>query len=57
MLFSSSIFLFVFLPCVLMGYYILLRNRRQGQNLFLLVIENKTKTKTVTSGLERWLLG
>ena len=37
MLFSSSIFLFVFLPCVLMGYYILLRNRRQGQNLFLLV--------------------
>ena len=37
MLFSSSVFLFVFLPCVLMGYYILLRNRRQGQNLFLLV--------------------
>ncbi len=37
MLFSSPIFLFVFLPIVLMVYYGPLRGRRGGQNLFLLL--------------------
>ena len=36
MLFSSSIFLFLFLPLVLLVYYLLLGRWRQGQNLFLL---------------------
>lgn len=35
MLFSSSIFLFLFLPCVLLGYYVLFRKRRTLQNVFL----------------------
>jgi alginate O-acetyltransferase complex protein AlgI len=37
MLFSSSIFLFLFLPLVLLIYYLPLRKWRQGQNVFLLV--------------------
>lgn len=37
MLFSSSIFLFAFLPAVLLGYYGPLRGRRGAQNLFLLL--------------------
>lgn len=37
MLFSSSVFLFVFLPVVLLGYYVVLRGMRRRQNLFLLV--------------------
>lgn len=37
MLFSSSTFLFRFLPVVFAGYYIFLRGMRRGQNLFLLV--------------------
>ena len=36
MLFSSSVFLFLFLPLTLLGYYVVLRRWRQGQNLFLL---------------------
>ncbi len=36
MLFSSSIFLFAFLPIVLLVYYGPLRSTRRGQNLFLL---------------------
>lgn len=36
MLFSSSIFLFAFLPAVLLGYYVLFRGMRQAQNLLLL---------------------
>ncbi len=36
MLFSGSIFLFMFLPCVLFGYYVLFRKSRLLQNLFLL---------------------
>ena len=36
MLFSSSVFLFVFLPVVLVGYYVVLRGKRKAQNLFLL---------------------
>jgi D-alanyl-lipoteichoic acid acyltransferase DltB (MBOAT superfamily) len=38
MLFSSSVFLFVFLPAVLAVYYILLRGMRQAQNIFLLLV-------------------
>ncbi|MEQ2455878.1 MBOAT family O-acyltransferase [Flavonifractor hominis] len=37
MLFSSSVFLFLFLPLVLLVYYLPLRRWRQGQNLFLLL--------------------
>ena len=37
MLFSSSIFLFLFLPLVLLIYYLPLRRFRQGQNVFLLL--------------------
>ena len=37
MLFSSLLFLFAFLPLVLLGYYGPLRGNRKGQNLFLLV--------------------
>ena len=37
MLFSSSIFLFLFLPLVLVIYYLPLRKFRQGQNIFLLI--------------------
>lgn len=37
MLFSSDLFLFVFLPIVLLVYYGPLRSSRRGQNLFLLL--------------------
>ncbi len=37
MLFSSDLFLFVFLPIVLLIYYGPLRSSRRGQNLFLLI--------------------
>ena len=37
MLFSSAIFLFLFLPLVLLCYYLPLRRWRQGQNVFLLL--------------------
>ena len=36
-LFSSSVFLAVFLPCVLFGYHVLLHGRRGAQNVFLLL--------------------
>ena len=36
MLFSSSIFLFAFLPAVLLGYYVIFRGMRRAQNLLLL---------------------
>ncbi|WP_066715614.1 MBOAT family O-acyltransferase [Clostridium sp. Marseille-P299] len=35
MIFSSSTFLLVFLPCVLLIYYTILRNHRTAQNIFL----------------------
>ena len=35
MLFSSTIFIFFFLPSVLFGYYIIFKNNRRRQNLFL----------------------
>ena len=37
MLFSSSVFLFLFLPGVLIVYYLFLRRWRQAQNIFLLL--------------------
>jgi len=37
MLFSSSVFLFLFLPVVLLCYYVPLRRFRLGQNIFLLL--------------------
>lgn len=37
MLFSSSVFLFAFLPVVLLGYYVVMRGMRRRQNLFLLI--------------------
>ena len=37
MLFSSSVFLFLFLPFTLIVYYVLLARRRSVQNLFLLL--------------------
>ncbi|MCM1261487.1 MAG: MBOAT family protein [Butyrivibrio sp.] len=36
MVFSSEIFLFIFLPCVLVIYYVLLRKTRKLKNIFLL---------------------
>ncbi len=38
MLFSSTIFLFLFLPVVLLGYYVACRGMRRKQNLFLLLV-------------------
>ncbi|MDY4948245.1 MBOAT family O-acyltransferase [Clostridium cadaveris] len=37
MLFSSTVFIFLFLPGVLFGYYILFRKSRKLQNLFLTI--------------------
>lgn len=37
MVFSSLVFLFLFLPAVLAGYYLILRGHRRGQNVFLLL--------------------
>ena len=37
MIFSSSIFLFAFLPIILFGYYVVFRNKRNAQNTFLMV--------------------
>lgn len=37
MLFSSSVFLFLFLPSALIVYYLFLRRWRQAQNIFLLI--------------------
>lgn len=35
MLFSSTIFLFLFLPFVLFGYYVVFKDKRKAQNIFL----------------------
>ncbi len=37
MLFSSTIFLYIFLPIVLFGYYVLFRPWRSAQNVFLFI--------------------
>lgn len=36
MLFSSTVFIYLFLPAVLFGYYVLFRWKRSLQNIFLL---------------------
>lgn len=36
--FSSIVFIFVFLPCVLLGYYTLFRKSRRAQNVFLCLV-------------------
>lgn len=36
MIFSSTVFLYLFLPCVLLGYYVIFRKSRKWQNIFLL---------------------
>lgn len=38
MIFSSTIFIFAFLPCVLFGNYVLFRKWRKAQNVFLLCV-------------------
>ena len=38
MLFSSNVFLFVFLPLALIVYYTILRKTLYGRNVFLLII-------------------
>lgn len=35
MIFSTSAFIFAFLPCCLLGYYVILRKNRKLQNIFL----------------------
>ena len=35
MLFSSTIFMFLFLPLILFGYYVVFRDKRRAQNIFL----------------------
>ena len=37
MLFSSTTFIYIFLPAVVIVYYLLLRNHRNAQNIFLLI--------------------
>lgn len=36
MIFSGTVFLYLFLPCVLLGYYVIFRKSRKWQNIFLL---------------------
>ncbi len=38
MLFSSTVFIYLFLPCVLIGYYVIFRKSRTLQNIFLLFV-------------------
>lgn len=65
MLFSSLIFLIVFLPVVLFGYYVLFRKSRLLQNLFLLIAslifyawgEPKFVFIMIASILINWLFG
>ena len=37
MIFSSNIFLFLFIPLVLFFYYVILKSSRNKQNIFLLL--------------------
>lgn len=65
MLFSSLVFLFAFLPVVLLCYYGPLRGTRRGQNLFLLIAslffyafgEPRFVLVMMLSILINWLLG
>jgi len=38
MIFSTSVFIFAFLPCALLGYYLVFRKTRRLQNAFLAII-------------------
>ncbi|MGZ9587159.1 MBOAT family O-acyltransferase [Paenibacillus marinisediminis] len=65
MLFSSIIFLFVFLPVVLFAYYVLLSRSRKAQNMLLLIAsllfyawgEPKFVLIMMASILGNWLFG
>ena len=65
MLFSSLVFLIVFLPIVLFGYYVLFRKWRPAQNIFLLLAslvfyawgEPKFVFVMIASILFNWLMG
>lgn len=65
MVFSSSIFLFGFLPFVLLGYYVLFRKSRKKQNVFLFIMsiifyawgEPVFVLLMLTSILVNWALG
>ena len=65
MLFSSSVFLVIFLPVVLFGYYVLFRKSRNLQNIFLLIAslifyawgEPKFVLIMMASIIFNWLMG
>lgn len=65
MLFSSTIFLYFFLPAVLLGYFVILKKSRLLQNIFLLFVslffyawgEPKFVVIMVASIIINWLLG
>lgn len=65
MLFSSTVFIYLFLPCVLFGYYVLFRKSRKLQNIFLLIVslffyawgEPKFVLIMITSIIFNWLFG
>ena len=65
MLFSSIIFLVIFLPVVLFGYYVLFRKSRKLQNVFLLIAslifyawgEPKFVFIMIASIIFNWIMG
>lgn len=65
MLFSSKVFIFLFLPIVLLGYYILFHHSRKAQNMFLLIMsllfyaygEPKTILLMIISIFLNWIFG
>ena len=65
MLFSSTVFIYIFLPFVLLGYYLVFRWNRFAQNLFLLAAsllfyswgEPKFVFIMIASILVNWLFG
>jgi alginate O-acetyltransferase complex protein AlgI len=65
MLFSSTVFLFAFLPVVIFGYYVIFRKSRLLQNIFLLIMslifyawgEPKFVLVMMLSIIVNWALG
>lgn len=65
MLFSSTIFIFIFLPVVLLGNFVIFRKHRTAQNIFLLICslffyawgEPLFVLIMIASILANWLLG
>ena len=65
MLFSSTVFIYLFLPAVLFGYYVLFRWKRSLQNIFLLFVslffyawgEPKFVLVMICSIIFNWLFG